>query len=139
MGLDMPAASNGLMVLGHLLQQFLVTPLPVTTLESLVAYSLIAVREARALNPPMPGLPGEPPSGRWGLRTGAWAGPGRGAGHLRSPCRVNAHGVDKRREWALGFLTRHCGMRVGEFVGDWITKAGVPFGGPADVFGDLPA
>ena len=51
MDLNMRAASNGMMVLRHLLQPFLVTPLPVMILENLVTYSVKTPKEARALNP----------------------------------------------------------------------------------------
>ncbi len=50
MDLNMRAASNGMMVLRHLLQPFLLTPLPVMILENIVTYSLKAIREPRALN-----------------------------------------------------------------------------------------
>lgn len=54
MDLNMRAASNGMMVLRHLLQPFLLTPLPVMILENLVTYSLKTPKEARALNPKCP-------------------------------------------------------------------------------------
>jgi hypothetical protein len=54
MDLNMRAASSGMMVLRHLLQPFLLTPLPVTILENLVTYSLRAITEARAANPKCP-------------------------------------------------------------------------------------
>jgi hypothetical protein len=54
MDLNMRAASFGMMVLRHLLQPFLLTPLPVTILENLVTYSLKSVREPRALNAKCP-------------------------------------------------------------------------------------
>jgi hypothetical protein len=54
MDLNMRAASFGMMVLRHLLQPFLLTPLPVMILENMVTYSLKAIREARALNPKCP-------------------------------------------------------------------------------------
>src|SRR5581483_1464965 len=54
MDLNMRAASYGMMVLRHLLQPFLLTPLPVMILENMVTYSLKSVREARALNPKCP-------------------------------------------------------------------------------------
>ena len=54
MDLNMRAASYGMMVLRHLLQPFLLTPLPVMVLENLVTFSMKAVREARALNPKCP-------------------------------------------------------------------------------------
>jgi hypothetical protein len=54
MDLNMRAASFGMMVLRHLLQQFLLTPLPVMILENIVTYSLRSVREAGALNPKCP-------------------------------------------------------------------------------------
>lgn len=50
MDLNMRAASNGMMVLRHLLQPFLLTPLPVMFLENLVTHSLKKPKEARALN-----------------------------------------------------------------------------------------
>jgi molybdopterin-synthase adenylyltransferase len=51
MDLNMRAASFGMTVLRHLLQPFLLPPLPVMILENLVTYSLKAVREARAASP----------------------------------------------------------------------------------------
>jgi hypothetical protein len=54
MDLNMRAASFGMMVLRHLLQPFLLTPLPVMILENMVTFSMKAVREARALNPKCP-------------------------------------------------------------------------------------
>ena len=54
MDLNMRAASNGMMVLRHLLQPFLLTPLPVMILENLVTYSLKTPKEARALNSKCP-------------------------------------------------------------------------------------
>lgn len=50
MDLNMRAASNGMMILRHLLQPFLLTPMPVTILENMVTYSLKAIREPKALN-----------------------------------------------------------------------------------------
>lgn len=50
MDLNMRAASNGMMILRHLLQPFLLTPLPVMTLENMVTYSFKAIREPKALN-----------------------------------------------------------------------------------------
>src|SRR5262249_50698159 len=50
MDLNMRAASFGMMLLRHLLQPFLLTPLPVMVLENMVTYSMKAVQEARALN-----------------------------------------------------------------------------------------
>ena len=50
MDLNMRAASNGMMFLRHLLQPFLLTPLPLMVLENLVTYSVKAVRETRAFN-----------------------------------------------------------------------------------------
>jgi len=41
-------------VLRHLLQPFLLTPVPVVILGNLVTYSLKAIREPRALNPRCP-------------------------------------------------------------------------------------
>ena len=52
--LNMRAASSGVMVLRHLLQPFLLTPLPVMLLENMVTYSLKAVQLARALNSKCP-------------------------------------------------------------------------------------
>src|SRR5579875_1021186 len=54
MDLNMRAASNGMMVVRHLLQPFLLTPLPVMILENMVTYSVKAIREPRALNPKCP-------------------------------------------------------------------------------------
>jgi hypothetical protein len=54
MDLNMRAASFGMMVLRHLLQPFLLTPLPVMILENMVTYSMRAVCEARALNAKCP-------------------------------------------------------------------------------------
>lgn len=54
MDLNMRAASFGMMVLRHLLQPFLLPPLPIMILENMVTYSLKAVREARALNAQCP-------------------------------------------------------------------------------------
>jgi hypothetical protein len=54
MDLNMRAASNGMMVLRHLLQPFLLTPLPVMMLENMVTFLFKAVGEARALNPKCP-------------------------------------------------------------------------------------
>lgn len=50
MDLNMRAASFGMMVLRHLLQHFLLTPLPVMILENMVTYSQRAVSVARALD-----------------------------------------------------------------------------------------
>lgn len=50
MDLNMRAASTGMMLLRHLLQPFLLTPLPVMILENLVTYSMKAVMDARAAN-----------------------------------------------------------------------------------------
>jgi hypothetical protein len=47
MDLNMRAASCGMMVLRHLLQPFLLTPLPVTISENLVTYTTIPIQEAR--------------------------------------------------------------------------------------------
>lgn len=52
--LNMRAASNGMMVLRHLLQPFLLTPLPVMILENIVTYSLKAIGEPRKLDPNCP-------------------------------------------------------------------------------------
>lgn len=54
MDLNMRAASTGMMLLRHLLQPFLLTPLPVMILENLVTYSTKAVMDARAANPACP-------------------------------------------------------------------------------------
>jgi molybdopterin/thiamine biosynthesis adenylyltransferase len=54
MDLNMAASSYGMMVLRHLLQPFLLTPLPVMILENIVTYSLKAIQEARAANPSCP-------------------------------------------------------------------------------------
>jgi hypothetical protein len=54
MDLNMRAASFGMMVLRHLLQPFLLAPLPVMILENLVTYSVKAIRDARALNTKCP-------------------------------------------------------------------------------------
>ncbi len=54
MDLNMRAASSGMMLLRHLLQPFLLTPLPVMILENLVTYSTKAVMEPRAANPACP-------------------------------------------------------------------------------------
>jgi hypothetical protein len=54
MDLNMRAAGSGMMLLRHLLQPFLLTPLPVMILENMVTYSLKAVREARAATPTCP-------------------------------------------------------------------------------------
>jgi hypothetical protein len=51
MDLNMRAASYGMMVLRHLLQPFLLTPLPVTISENLVTYTTLPIQEARANNP----------------------------------------------------------------------------------------
>ena len=47
MDLNMRAASCGMMVLRHLLQPFLLTPLPVTISENLVTYTTFPTQEAR--------------------------------------------------------------------------------------------
>lgn len=47
MDLNMRAASAGVMLMRHLLQPFLLTPLPVTLAENLVTYNLKAVSSAR--------------------------------------------------------------------------------------------
>lgn len=54
MDLNMRAASFGMMVLRHLLQPFLLAPLPVMILENLVTYSMKAISKARAFNPKCP-------------------------------------------------------------------------------------
>jgi hypothetical protein len=48
MDLNMRAASAGMMMLRHLLQPFLLEPLPVTLAENLVTYNLKAVEVARS-------------------------------------------------------------------------------------------
>jgi hypothetical protein len=48
MDLNMRAASSGMMILRHLLQPFLLEPLPVTLAENLVTYNMKAVEVARA-------------------------------------------------------------------------------------------
>jgi hypothetical protein len=50
MELNMRAASAGVMVLRHLLQPFLRTPLPVTIAENLVTFNMKAVASARNRN-----------------------------------------------------------------------------------------
>ena len=50
MDLNMRAASSGMMILRHLLQPFLLTPLPVMTLENMVTYSMKAIREPKSPN-----------------------------------------------------------------------------------------
>jgi ThiF family protein len=50
MDLNMRAASAGVMVLRHLLQPFLRTPLPVTLAENLVTFNMKPVAEARSRN-----------------------------------------------------------------------------------------
>jgi hypothetical protein len=50
MDLNMIAASTGVMLLRHLLQPFLLTPLPVTLAENLVTYNMKAVASARQRN-----------------------------------------------------------------------------------------
>jgi hypothetical protein len=50
MDLNMRAASAGMMLLRHLLQPFLLEPLPVTLAENLVTYNMKAVTSARARN-----------------------------------------------------------------------------------------
>jgi hypothetical protein len=50
MDLNMRAASAGMMVLRHLLQPFLRTPLPVTLAENLVTFNMKPVAEARSRN-----------------------------------------------------------------------------------------
>lgn len=54
MDLNMRSASFGMMVLRHLLQPFLVTPLPVTISENLVTYTMLAIKSARVANPKCP-------------------------------------------------------------------------------------
>jgi hypothetical protein len=54
MDLNMRGPGYGMMVLRHLLQPFLLTPLPVMLLENLVTYSLKAVQVARAENQKCP-------------------------------------------------------------------------------------
>lgn len=50
MDLNMRAASCGVMVLRHLLQPFLLTPLPVTISENLVTYTTLSIPEAREVS-----------------------------------------------------------------------------------------
>ena len=50
MDLNMRAASLGMMLLRHLLQPFLLTPLPVTLAENLVTYNMKPVAGVRARN-----------------------------------------------------------------------------------------
>src|SRR5208283_4746553 len=50
MDLNMRAASTGVMVLRHLLQPFLRTPLPVTVAENLVTFNMKPVTTARNCN-----------------------------------------------------------------------------------------
>ena len=54
MDLNMRASSFGVMVLRHLLQPFLVSPLPVTISENLVTYTTLAVTKPRITNPRCP-------------------------------------------------------------------------------------
>jgi hypothetical protein len=54
MDLNMRAAGLGMMLLRHLLQPFLLTPLPVMLLENLVTYSMRAVQVARAASATCP-------------------------------------------------------------------------------------
>jgi hypothetical protein len=54
MDLNMRAASFGMMVLRHLLQPFLLAPLPVMILENMVTYSLKAIGVARTPNATCP-------------------------------------------------------------------------------------
>ena len=50
MDLNMRAASAGVMLLRHLLQPFLLEPLPVTLTENLVTYNMKAIKTARTRN-----------------------------------------------------------------------------------------
>lgn len=50
MDLNMRAASTGVMLLRHLLQSFLLEPLPVTLTENLVTYNMKAIASARTRN-----------------------------------------------------------------------------------------
>lgn len=50
MELNMRAASAGMMLLRHLLQPFLLEPVPVTLAENLVTYNMKAVASARSRN-----------------------------------------------------------------------------------------
>ena len=50
MDLNMRAASMGMMLLRHLLQPFLLMPLPVTLAENLVTYNMKPVAAVRAKN-----------------------------------------------------------------------------------------
>jgi ThiF family len=54
MDVNMRAASFGMMVLRHLLQPFLLTPLPVMILENMVTYSVKPIGEPRAKNAKCP-------------------------------------------------------------------------------------
>lgn len=51
MDLNMRSASFGMMVLRHLLQPFLLTPLPVTIAENLVTYTILPLNKPKAANP----------------------------------------------------------------------------------------
>lgn len=50
MDLNMRAASYGMILLRHLLQPFLLTPLPVTIAENLVTYTLKGLNRPKAAN-----------------------------------------------------------------------------------------
>jgi ThiF family len=54
MDLNMRAASLGVMLLRHLLQPFLLEPIPVTISENLVTYTMLAIPKARSVNPRCP-------------------------------------------------------------------------------------
>src|SRR5208282_1730150 len=54
MDLNMRAASEGMLVLRHLLQPFLLTPLPIAITENSVTYSILAHKTARQLNEKCP-------------------------------------------------------------------------------------
>lgn len=51
MDLNMRAASLGALLLRHLLQPFLLQPLPVTIMENVVTYTILAQHQARAASP----------------------------------------------------------------------------------------
>jgi hypothetical protein len=50
MDLNMHAAAYGVMLLRHLLQPFLLTPLPATISENLATFTTLAVKDRRALD-----------------------------------------------------------------------------------------
>ena len=51
MDLNMRAASLGTMILRHLLQPFLLKPLPITINENLATYTMLAINTVKAANP----------------------------------------------------------------------------------------